>query len=76
MAERPLERRLDLHLPELPDREVEVLDRGDALLGVVLEKQLRQGILFQCSEGVNAEDCGELEISQRASIPITPISRG
>src|SRR5439155_6120562 len=40
VLERPLERRLHLHLPELGDREVEVLDRSDALVRVVLEEEL------------------------------------
>jgi hypothetical protein len=42
VAQRALQRRLHLHLAELADDEVEVLDCGRAFVGVVLEQQLCQ----------------------------------
>ena len=48
MLEGPLERRLHLHLPELGDREIEVLDRCRALVRIVLEEELGEA---EASEG-------------------------
>jgi hypothetical protein len=38
VPQRPLERRLHLHRPELRDGEIGVLDRGGALVRVVVER--------------------------------------
>ena len=40
MPQRPLQRRLHLHVLELADGEVEVLDDLGMLVGVVVEEQL------------------------------------
>src|SRR5688572_7047702 len=40
VPQRPLQRRLHLHVTQLGDSEVEVLDRDGALVGIVLQQQL------------------------------------
>src|SRR5207247_368668 len=42
VAQRALERRLHLHLAELPYGEIEVLDRGRSLVREVVEQELGQ----------------------------------
>ena len=48
MLERPLQARLHLHVPELGDREVELLEGCGPFLGVVLEQQFSE---LQSGEG-------------------------
>ena len=49
VPQRPLQRRLHLHVAQLCDGEVEVLDGGVVLVRVVLQQQLGQGQCRQCA---------------------------
>ena len=51
MPQRPLQRRLHLHVAQLGDGEVEVLDGRNMLVGVFLQEQFGQIETYQCYFG-------------------------
>ena len=53
MPQRALERRLHLHVAEFGDSEIEVLESGRTLDGIVLEEELRE--LEACESDLGAE---------------------
>ena len=54
MPQRPLQRRLHLHVAQLGDSEVEVLDGGGVLLRVVLQHQLGEVETYEGDFGTEA----------------------